>query len=96
MWCTRSSHCRSMDLAAIKAEFGDRLCFLGGIDISHALPGTQQEVVDEVRRRIRQLAPGGSYILAPANHIQADTPPENVIALYEAARRYGRYPIEAA
>lgn len=83
----------AMDLDRIKASYGDRLSFLGGIDIQRALPGTRAEVVEEVRRRIRQLAPGGGYILAPANHVQPDVPTENVVTLYEAAREYGRYPI---
>ena len=83
----------AMDLAAVKAEFGQRLTFLGAIDIAHALPGTQQDVIEEVKRRIRQLAPGGGYILAPANHVQADVPPENVVTLFEAARQFGKYPI---
>lgn len=83
----------AMDLPAIKAEFGQQLSFMGGIDISHAMRGTRQEVAAEVQRRIRQLAPGGGYILTPANHLQADVPAENVVELVEAARRFGRYPI---
>ena len=82
-----------MDLTAIKARYGERLTFLGGIDITHALRGSQTLAIEEVRRRIGQLAPGGGYILAPANHIQADVPPENVVAVYNAARQFGRYPI---
>jgi uroporphyrinogen decarboxylase len=85
----------AMDLAEIKASFGDRLCFLGGIDISHAMPGSLEDVLAEVRLRIAQLAPGGGYILAPSNHLQADIPPVNVAALFEAARQHGRYPILA-
>lgn len=83
----------AMDLPAIKAEFGDTLTFLGGIDISRAMPGSRQDVIAEVKRRLSQLAPGGGYILAPANHLQADVPPENVVTLFEAAREFGRYPI---
>ncbi len=86
----------SMDLLEIKRLYGDRLTFLGGIDISHAMPGTSQDVIAEVKRRLAQLAPGGGYILAPANHLQADIPPQNVITLYEAALQYGRYPIESS
>lgn len=82
-----------MDLEAIKARYGPRLSFLGAIDISHAMPGSRAEVVAEARRRIGQLGPGGGYVLAPANHLQADVPPENVVALYQAAHEYGRYPI---
>jgi uroporphyrinogen decarboxylase len=83
----------AMDLTAIKAEFGKRVSFLGGIDISRAMPGARQDVAEEVQRRIRQLAPGGGYILTPANHLQADVPAENVLELVEAVRRFGRYPI---
>lgn len=85
---------QKMDLNQIKADFGDKLAFLGGIDISHAMPSTVENVVEEAKRRIAQLAPGGGYILAPANHLQPDVPPENVIALYAAAHEYGRYPLD--
>lgn len=81
------------DLSAVKAAFGDKVTFLGGIDISHAMPGTREQVITEAKRRITQLAPGGGYILAPSNHLQADVPPENVVALYESARKYGSYPL---
>lgn len=86
----------AMNLDHIKATFGDRLAFLGAIDIRHALPGSREDVVDEVKRRIGQLAPGGGYVLAPANHIQPDVPPENVVTLFEAARTHGVYPVLAA
>lgn len=76
------------DIPAVKAAYGQQVTFLGGIDISHAMPGTKQEVIDEVRLRIAQLASGGGYILAPANHLQADVPPENVATLFEAAREW--------
>ncbi|GAB4447478.1 MAG: uroporphyrinogen decarboxylase family protein [Anaerolineae bacterium] len=79
------------DAAAVKAGFGDRLCFLGGIDIRAALQGDEAGVVAEVETRVRQLAPGGGYILAPANHLQWDIPPQNLFTLYDAAQRVGRY-----
>jgi uroporphyrinogen decarboxylase len=69
------------------------LCFHGGIDLQKALPGTKEDTIDEVKRRIKAFGPGGGYILAPANHIQRDTPPENVLALFEYAKKYGEYPI---
>ncbi len=81
------------DLVAIKAQYGQQVSFLGGIDISHAMPGSAQQVIDEVRLRIQQLGPGGGYILAPSNHLQSDVPPENVVTLFEAAREFGRYPL---
>jgi len=83
------------DIAAIKREYGDKVTFLGAIDISHVMPGTREQVISEVKQRISQLASGGGYILAPSNHLQADVPVENVIALFEAAQEYGKYPISS-
>jgi uroporphyrinogen decarboxylase len=79
------------DLAAIKAQFGDRLSFMGGIDIRQAMRGSREEVEREVKLRLDQLAAGGGYILAPANHLQADVPVGNLFALYETARTFGAY-----
>ncbi len=82
----------AMDIPAIKEKFGNQVSFLGGIDISHAMPGTREDVIEEARLRISQLAPGGGYILAPSNHLQADVPPENVVTLFEIAKQFGKYP----
>jgi uroporphyrinogen decarboxylase len=76
-----------MDMARIKGQFGDRLAFHGGIDIQHTLPhGTPQDVQTEVRERCAVLGEGGGYICTSAHYIQADTPLENVLALYTAPR----------
>ncbi|MGQ9568052.1 MAG: uroporphyrinogen decarboxylase family protein [Anaerolineae bacterium] len=83
-----------VDMARVKREFGHRLCFWGAVDIKEALQGDIGRVRAEVRERVRTLAPGGGYVLAPANHLQPDIPPENVAALFAAARQYGRYPIQ--
>ena len=82
------------DIPAVKEQFGKQVSFLGGIDISHAMPGTREDVIAETRLRISQLAPGGGYILAPSNHLQADIPAENVVTLFETTREFGRYPIK--
>jgi uroporphyrinogen decarboxylase len=81
------------DIAAVKTHFGGQVSFLGGIDISYAMTGSQEAVIADVQRCLNQLAPGGGYILAPSNHLQADVPPENVVTLFEAARKFGQYPI---
>ncbi len=82
------------DTARLKREFGRHLTFCGGIDTHHVLPrGTPDDVRAEVRRRIRDLAPGGGYIGAAVHCLQPDVPPENVLAMCEAIRDYGRYPI---
>jgi uroporphyrinogen decarboxylase len=77
------------DIPAVKAEFGNRVTFLGGIDISHAMPGSREQVIADVQRCLTQLAPGGGYILAPSNHLQADVPAENVVTLFETAKAFG-------
>ena len=86
-----------MDSAELKAEFGDRLTFHGGVDEQHVLPfGTVQDVIDEVRLRLAAFAPGGGYILAPSHYVQADTAPENLVAMCRAAHQFGRYPIDVS
>jgi uroporphyrinogen decarboxylase len=84
------------DLTLVKEMYGQRVTFLGGIDISHAMPGSREQVIAEVKRRITQLAHGGGYILAPSNHLQADVPTENVVALFQSAHEFGKYPIQVA
>jgi len=85
----------NMDIGRIKREFGDRLSLHGGIDIQRVLPlGTPNDVVEEVKRVIRLAARSGGYILAGAHNIQADTPTENIEAMFEAARKFGVYQIK--
>ena len=82
---------KGMNPAEIKIKYGQQLSFLGGVDISHALPGSTQDVRNDIERCFRDLAPGGGYIMAPCNHLQADIPPENVIEMYTYANSAGIY-----
>jgi uroporphyrinogen decarboxylase len=76
---------QGMDPAALKREFGERLVFHGGIDVQQILPfATPDRVREEVRRIVATLGRGGGYIFAPSHNIQADVPPQNVLAMYEA------------
>ncbi len=80
-----------MDPAVLKQKYGDRLCFHGGICVQKTLPhGTPADVRQEVIDRIQVLGKNGGYILAPSHAIQAGTPPENVITLFETAMNYRR------
>jgi uroporphyrinogen decarboxylase len=82
-----------MEPEGLKRDFGDQLAFHGGIDLQHTLPfGTVEEVKTEVKRYIDTLGPGGGYIVAPAHNVQSDVPPENLVAIRDAVREFGRYP----
>jgi uroporphyrinogen decarboxylase len=82
-----------MDTKQLKKNFGKDVTFYGGgVDTQHVLPhGTPQEVRDEVKRRIDDLAPGGGFIFNTVHNIQADVPPENIVAMWEAMREFGVY-----
>jgi uroporphyrinogen decarboxylase len=85
---------KDMDTRRLKAEFGDRLSFMGAIDTQYVLPfGTVEEVRQEVERRIADLGPGGGYIVAPVHNVQADVPAENFVAMCRHACEVGRYPL---
>ncbi len=82
-----------MDIDGLKRDFGDRLCFHGGIDIQRLLPlASREEVEAEVSRVGRVGGKGGGLILAGAHNIQSDVPPQNVIAMFEAAGSYRASP----
>jgi uroporphyrinogen decarboxylase len=82
-----------MDTKALKRAFGQDITFWGaGCDSQVVLPfGAPQEIADEVKRRIDDLAPGGGYVFSPIHNVQAGVPPENVVAMFEAAREHGIY-----
>lgn len=83
-----------MDIRAVKQYTQGQVCLLGNIDCAHLLPfGSEQEVVEAVRQTIADIAPGGGYILSSSNTIHPGCKPENVIAMFRAARQFGVYPI---
>jgi len=82
---------KGMDPTTLKRRFGDRLCFEGGVSVQTTLPfGTSEDVRAEVKHLIRVLGRNGGYILGPSHAIQAGTPSENVVALFDTA--VGFYP----
>jgi len=84
---------RGMDTKCLKETYGKDISFWGGgVDTQHVLPfGNPDEVADEVRRRIDDLAPGGGFVFAAVHNIQALVPPENILTAYETAIEYGTY-----
>jgi uroporphyrinogen decarboxylase len=76
--------CRGMEREGLKRDFGDDLIFHGGMDNQHTLPhGSIEDVEKEVVDNLRILGRGGGFMLAPCHNIQANTPPENIVAMYE-------------
>lgn len=72
----------SMDPAALKKQFGDKLCFWGSIDEQHTLPfGTPDDVRREVLTRLDTIGASGGLIIGPTHHVQLDTPLENFWAM---------------
>jgi uroporphyrinogen decarboxylase len=85
---------RMSNLVELKKRFGKALTFCGAIDTQSILPlGTPVQVRDEVRRVINILGPGGGYLLASVHTIIDDVPPENIIAMVDAATEFGSYPL---
>jgi uroporphyrinogen decarboxylase len=81
--------CKGMDRLELKRAFGDRLVFHGAVDNQVTIPyGSVEQVKDEVRYNIETLGAGGGYILAPCHAFQTVSPPENVVAMYEAGYEY--------
>ncbi len=75
-----------MDPQRLKREFGDRIVFWGGgVDTQKTLPfGTPDEVYREVRERVDVFAPGGGFVFDAIHNVQANTPIENVVAMFKA------------
>jgi uroporphyrinogen decarboxylase len=85
--------CKGMDPGELKAEFGRKLTFWGGgCDTRFMLSqGTPAEIREHVRRQMEILKPGGGFIFQQVHNILADVPPENVVAMFDAAYEFGGY-----
>jgi len=81
------------DTGKLKKEFGQHVTFWGGgCDTQKILPfGTPFQVEKEVKRRIEDLSGGGGFVFSQVHNIQAGVPPENIMAMYEAVKKYGQY-----
>lgn len=80
-----------MNTARLKHDFGSEITFWGGgCDTQNVLGrGTPRDVRDEVKRRIDDLAPGGSFVFTQVHNIQPNVPARNIVAMLEAAAEFG-------
>jgi hypothetical protein len=83
----------NMDPARLKQQFGDRLVFWGGGCDTQSLLGraSPAEIREHVRERLKIFSPGGGYVFNQIHNIQANVPPENILAMFEAAHEFGAY-----
>lgn len=80
------------DRPRLKREFGADITFWGGFDQQDTLPfGTPEQVREAARELFDAFMPGGGFVFAAGHNIQADVPPENILALFDAADEFGRY-----
>ncbi|MDP2885281.1 MAG: uroporphyrinogen decarboxylase family protein [Ignavibacteria bacterium] len=84
---------RGMDPKFLKAAYGNELVFWGGgIDSQRVLPFVSPEKIrEEVRKNLEVFKPGGGYVFNNVHNIQPEVPPENIVAMYEAAYEFGFY-----
>lgn len=84
---------RNMDPASLKNNYGKKVVLWGGgIDSQHKLPfADPKEIKEEVKRNLAIFKPNGGYIFNNIHNIQGDVPPQNIVAMYDAAWEYGKY-----
>jgi len=82
-----------MEPFQLKKDFGKDIVFWGGgVDTQDVLPnGTPQQIKEHVKRNIEALAPGGGFVFNTVHNIQAEVPPQNMLAMLEALHEFGKY-----
>ncbi|MCY1720036.1 hypothetical protein OU798_06765 [Prolixibacteraceae bacterium Z1-6] len=82
-----------MEPIQLKKDFGKDIVFWGGgVDTQHILPsGTPEQVKDHVKRNIDALAPGGGFVFSTVHNIQAEVPPQNIVAMLDTLNQFGIY-----
>jgi uroporphyrinogen decarboxylase len=83
-----------MDLAEVKAKYGDRVALKGNVDCAQTMTfGTPEDVIAETREALRKGAPGGGFILSSSNSIHSSVKPENYLAMLQTLEKHGHYPL---
>ncbi len=83
-----------MDLAEVKARYGERVALKGNVDCAQTMTfGTPEDVIAETISALRKGAPGGGFILSSSNSIHSAVKPENYVAMLQTLERYGAYPL---
>ena len=83
----------AMDIRAVKRAYAGRVCLFGNVEMDLLGRGAPDAVEAEVRELIRDVAPGGGYVLTSGNSLASYLRPENILAMTRAVQQYGHYPI---
>jgi uroporphyrinogen-III decarboxylase len=81
----------AMDIVELKNKYGDKVKIMGNVSVNTLTVGTPEEVYQETKKCLQELAPGGGYILSSSNSLPVYCRPENVVAMKEALDKYGWY-----
>ncbi|MFB3902682.1 MAG: uroporphyrinogen decarboxylase family protein [Acidobacteriota bacterium] len=82
-----------MDIYEVRKQLAGKLAIIGNVDVDLLLHGTPEQVAEDTRRHLRELAPGGGYIMGSSNSIPRTVKPENYRAMLETTLQWGAYPI---
>jgi len=87
------ANAKHMDAKVLKDKYYGKLVLHGGLDNQGKFHLGRDALVEDCKEKIRVFAPGGGYLYATGHNIQANCPPENVMAIFSACKDFGRYPI---
>mgnify|MGYP002395714432 FL=1 len=82
-----------MNIGDAKLRYGDRLILIGNVAVDNLCRKTKEEIVEETKECLKRAAPGGGYILSSSNSWYTGAKLENCLAMVDAGRKYGAYPI---
>jgi hypothetical protein len=92
--CHGYENTSNVDIFREKRERGDKMTIVGNIGVDYLLTdrSKDEEIVEEVKKLIRELGPGGRYILSPV-HGLSSMPAAKMKVMVDACKRFGAYPI---
>jgi len=82
-----------MDIAKVKNQYGDKICIIGNLSNELLRSGSTRNIEAEVKKLLRDVAPGGGYCLGSGNSVPNWAKFENYIAMRDTCLKYGKYPI---
>ena len=85
----------AMDIREVKRSYGDQLCLVGNVEVDTLSRGNPEQIKEQVRTLLREVAPGGGYCIGSSNTVPNYAKLENYQAMIQEAWHLGRYPIQA-